>query len=568
MMAQQNALERYKVIRELGRGAIGTVYAARDRSTGAVVALKTLDPALFGESDANLAELFLKSACSARRLRHRNIVRIHDAGEVDGTVYVAMELLVGESLRNMLERPLSIARAIQIFDDIASALAYAHEEGIVHRGVRPSNIMVLRSGVAKIGDFGIGQIGEAARRYMSPEQVRGGPVDHRSDLFSLGALFYEMLTRRALFEGNSPQEIMENILHAEPPLPSAVNPHVPGALDGIIGSLLAGHPDERVADARILLRDLQRLEEGLGLGPGTGAGSGEPTARLPPGGAEARLRTPAAHQSRDREAPHETSSPPRVQTEPAAPQRDHAPMQDALRLDEHDARSIMDRGPVPKRSSGSRAAGLAALVLMLAVLGLTVFSYYSPGPSEPRTAATPMQEAPATAAAAPEASPPRAMGDARAEQESLGIASAPNPLPPKPLAAEPSPPASAIPGTELARVTKTESLPIRESEQPATAGTAPAQEAPRAPQPRAKISKRGGSARLIIAVSPHGELYIDGKHHGTTPPITTLVLEPGMHRIEIRSGSRKPYLTYMAVQAGEQRRIRHDFGAKPSGPST
>jgi hypothetical protein len=160
------------------------------------------------------------------------------------------------------------------------------------------------------------------------------------------------------------------------------------------------------------------------------------------------------------------------------------------------------------------------------------------------------------------------MGDARAEQESLGIASAPNPLPPKPLAAEPGPPASAIPGTELLRVTKTESLPIRESEQPATAGTAPAQEAPRAPQPRAKISKpqRGGSARLIIAVSPHGELYIDGKHHGTTPPITTLVLEPGMHRIEIRSGSRKPYLTYMAVQAGEQRRIRHDFGAKPSAP--
>src|SRR5262245_44749234 len=308
MLAQKNALDRYKVIRELGRGAIGTVYAARDRSTGAVVALKTLDPALLGESDANLAELFLKGACSAGRLRHRNIVRIHDAGEAGGTVYVAMELLVGESLRNMLaNRPLSIARAIQIFDDIASALAYAHEEGIVHGGVRPSNIMVLRSGVAKIGDFGIGQIGEAARRYMSPDQVRGAPVDHRSDLFSLGAVFYEMLTRRALFDGNSPKEIMENILHAEPPLPSAVNLRVPSALDGIIASLLAGHPDERVANARILLRDLQRLEEGLGLGSGTGAGSGEPTARLP-GGADPRLRTPAANQSRDRKVPHEPSS--------------------------------------------------------------------------------------------------------------------------------------------------------------------------------------------------------------------------------------------------------------------
>ena len=557
MMAQQNALERYKVIRELGRGATGTVYAARDLSTGAVVALKTIDPALLGESDANLGELFLESARSAGRLRHRNIVKIHDAGEVGGTVYVAMELLVGESLRNMLDnRPLSIARAIQIFDDIASALAYAHEEGIVHRGVRPSNIMVLRSGVAKIGDFGIGQIGEAARRYMSPDQVRGGPVDHRSDLFSLGAVFYEMLTRRALFDGNSPKEIMENILHSEPPLPSAVNPHVPSALDGIIASLLAGQPDERVADARTLLRDLQRLEEGLGLG------AGEPTARPSPGGAEPKPRTPAAHQSRAQTEP--VVPQPATEPEPSPrrtapnPFRDHAPMQEALRLDEHDARFMMDRAPVPKRSSGSRAAGLTALVLMLAVLGLTVFWDYSRGPSEARTVAIRMQEAPATAAAAPEASPPRTMGDARAEQASLSIASAPAPLPPKPLVAEPSPPA------------RTETLPTREPEQPATAGTAPAQEAPRAPQPRAKISKQlpGGTARLIIAVSPHGELYIDGKHHGTTPPIKTLVLEPGMHRIEIRSGARKPYLTYMVVQAGEQRRVRHDFGATPSRPPT
>src|SRR5262247_3600161 len=103
MMAQQNALDRYKVIRELGRGAIGTVYAARDRSTGAVVALKTLDPALFSEADAKLAELFLKNARSAARLRHRNIVRVHDAGEAGGTAYVAMELLEGESLRDMLD---------------------------------------------------------------------------------------------------------------------------------------------------------------------------------------------------------------------------------------------------------------------------------------------------------------------------------------------------------------------------------------------------------------------------------------------------------------------------------
>jgi eukaryotic-like serine/threonine-protein kinase len=522
MMAQPNPLERYKILRELGRGAIGTVYAARDDAMGAVVALKTLNPALFSDADANLSALFLKNARSAGRLRHRNIVQVHDAGEAGGTAYVATELLEGESLRNTLDqRPLSIARAIQIFDDIASALAYAHEEGMVHRGVRPSNIMVLRSGVAKITDFGIGQIGEAALRYLSPEQVRGDPVDHRSDLFSLGAVFYEMLTRRAPFEGNSPKEIKENILRAEPTRPSEVNPHVPGALDGIVLRMLAGHPDVRFANARILLRDLQRVEEALGLGPG--ASAGEPAASVPPGGPEPRLRTPDPGRFRDREPT----------------------MHDAPRFAEHEEfRHMMGREPAPERSSGSRAAKFAALALLLAAFptGLGVAWYYSPSRSEPPAPASRMQEAPApvtvaakepaTAPAAPEASPPRPLGDARAE----------SPLPPKPLVAEPTPPA------------QTESLPARESK-PTAQPTASVSE----PQP-------GGTAKLMIAVAPQGELYIDGKHYGATPPITTLDLEPGMHRIEIRSGSRKPYLTYITVQAGDLRRIRHDFAAKPIRP--
>jgi len=536
MMAQQNPLERYTIIQELGRGAIGRVHAARARSTGAVVALKTLDPALVGETGANLAELFLKNARSAARLRHRNIVQVHDAGEAGGTAYVAMELLEGESLRSMLDnRPLSIARAIQIFDDIASALAYAHEEGMVHRGVKPSNIIVLRSGVAKIGDFGTGQIGEAALRYMSPEQVRGDPVDHRSDLFSLGAVLYEMLARRAPFEGSSPKEIKESILRAEPPRPSEVNPHVPGALDGIVFSMLARHPDERIANARILLRDLQRLEEALGLGPGASAGTDEPVAHQAATKLEPRLRTPDPDRFRDR-----------------------APMQEAPRfaVDEQDARFMMDREPRPERSSGSRAAKFAALTFMLAVLGFAVFFYYSPDLSDPRAAVSRMREA---LALAPAAAPPQSAAPlpvAESTKEPAAAPVAPDSLPPKPLVTEPNLPA------------ETESLPTREPEQPAPAATAPAQEAPRAAPPAANTSEPqpGGTAKLIIAVSPQGELYIDGKHYGTTPPTTTFDLEPGMHHIEIRSGSRKPYVTYMAVQAGDQRRIRHDFAAKPSGP--
>ena len=567
-MTQENPLERYTILRELGRGAIGTVYAARDRSTGAVVALKVVDPALFSEPNAKLAELFLQNARSAARLRHRNIVRIFDAGEAGGTAFVATELVEGESLRQMLDaRPLSIARAIQIFDDVASALAYAHEEKMVHRGVKPSNIIVLRDGVAKICDFGTGQIGAAALRYMSPEQVRRDPVDHRSDLFSLGAVFYEMLTRRAPFEGDSPEQIREHILRAEPPLPSKVNPHVPGALDALVLRMLARDPDERFTNARMLLRDLQRVEEELGLGPGAGAATTEPT-----------LRTPVANRSPD-----------------------PAPIPAGEAFHERETPFIKDPEPRPEQPSGSRAAFLAALALMLAVLsiGLTVVLYSSPDLIErlilasgmrkappPATASTPSPSSapppvaeaitpppvaearkepatepapqpapkPAQAPAAPVASPPPAASDARPEESS--VASAPSPLPPQPLVEEPSPSAQS------------ESPLAGEPKQPATGDSAPAQEAPRAAQPKAKARQAQPvvMAKLTIAVSPQGELYIDGEHYGTTPPLTSLELEPGMHRVEIRSGSRKPYLTYMTVNAGEERRIRHDFNAKASRP--
>src|SRR5262245_3521587 len=658
---QENPLERFKIIHELGRGAIGRVYAARDRSTGAVVALKTLDPALFSEPGSNLAELFLKNASLAARLRHRNIVKVHDAGEAGGTAYVAMELLEGESLRHMLDsEPLSIARAIQIFDDIASALAYAHEEGMVHRGVKPSNIIVQRSGAAKISDFGIGQIGEAALPYMSPEQVRGDPVDHRSDIFSLGVVFYEMLTRRTPFEGKSPKEIRQNILRAAPPPPSEVNPHVPGALDGIVSSMLAGDPDKRLANARLLLRDLQRLEDGLGLGPGANAVTGEPavrestmrepTVRVPPVGAEPRVGAPAANQTPTASQPATAAPQPAAEREPRLhipalparpassaaeelPPRNRMPEGEAF--DHRDMRFLMDREPWPERSSYSWITRFAALALLVAVLpiGLAVFWYYSPDPGAPRapasrealatavaqppstaaaptapTAPPPVAEAskeptpapapvaeapkepapapaaPATAVAPPRPSAPPPVAEAPKEPAPAPTAPAIVPAPPRatvpaPVAdatQEPSPaptapatvpaparspapskPVAAVPSTS----TQAESLPARERKQPPTARTASSQPAAKIPEPQP-----GGIAKLLIAVSPQGELWIDGKHYGTTPPITTLDLEPGMYRIEIRSGSWKPYLTYMAVQAGDERRIRHDFAAKSSRP--
>ena len=550
MMTQENMLARYKVLHEVGRGAIGAVYAARDRTTGALVALKRLDPALLNKSDANFAERFLKQARSTRHLRHRNIVEIHDAGEVAGTVYVAMEMLEGECLRRILdEGPLRIARAIQIAHDIACGLAYAHLEGMVHGGIKPSNIIVLRSGGVKITDFGIGQLGQAALlsgaraglSYLSPEQMRGDAVDHRSDIFSLGALFYEMLTHRPPFEGESAKEVMENIVHAQLPPPSELNQHVPRALDAVVLSMLAGRPGDRMPGVPILLRDLQRLEEGLGLGSGASAGTDEPTASVPPAGPEPDPSAAEEVQHRSRTTDREM-------------------------FDCHQAVAMMERESRLERSSRSRPS-FAALALALAVLGIGFTGFMAltgftgvtgftglagfmddwSGRIERGIAAIGMQEAPTTAPAAlrPTAPPPVA------EVTKTPVTA--------PAAPEASPPRAAA-----------DARPKRSSriaERPATGGIAP-QEAPRAPQPTANIpeSQPGGTATLIIAVSPRGEIYINGERHGMTPPITKFDLEPGMHRIEVRSGSRKPYLTYMTVQAGEVRRIRHDFNAKPRRP--
>jgi serine/threonine protein kinase len=649
MMTQESMLARYTVLHELGRGAMGVVYAARDQATGTVVALKTLDPELLKKSD-HFAGRFLKHAGSARPLSHRNIVKIHDAGEAGGRVYVAMEMLEGESLRKILDSgPLPIARAIQIARDIACGLAYAHLEGVVHGGLKPSNIIILRSGVVKITDFGIAQLGQAALlsgaragclSYMSPEQVRGDPIDHRCDIFSLGALFYEMLTQRAPFEGESPKKIIEKILHAKPPLPSALNEHVPRAIDGIISSMLAEQPASRMPGVPILLRDLQRLEEGLGLGSGANAGRPEPTASVPPpAGPEPSVPKPEPDRFRDRVPMQDNprfarngearaASGPRIRADSSAAEefqhRSRTPDREAF--DYHKALIMMERESRRERSSAPRPAVFATLALVAALVGVAVavFMYYSPSPSQRVIAASRTQDAPATTLGAPQASLPRAMSDGEAEHESLGASSTPNPKPPKPLEAEPTPwahtgslaaPASGEPserGIAASRVQEapaialdapqaspprpvgdgqaeeesiglsapkpmppkplageptpmpqTETLVARASEQAAPAGAAPAQDLPRAVQTTPKVPEQRprSTARLILAVAPRGEVYINGKHYGTTPPITTLDLDPGMYRIEVRSGSRKPYLTYMTVEAGDVRRVRHTFNA-------
>ena len=527
-MTQENLLARYSVINEIDRGGLARVYAARDRETGAIVALKRLDPAL-GQSDASLAQRFVKLAQAARRLRHESIVQVHSAWEAAGTAYVAMEMVEGRSLRRVLdEGPLPLGRALRIAHDVARTLEYAHLQGVVHGGLNPSNILVTPSGAVKIIDFGTGQLAKGAAGYASPEQLRGGPVDHRSDLYSLGAVMYEMLAQRPL-QGTSPQR------------PSELNPIVPPGLDAIVLGLLAPEPAARVAGAPILLRDLQRFEEAVGLE--TTMKQEEPTAGL---------QTPD----------HRISDP------------------DAIEFQE--AIALMERESKIERRSGPRPAAFAALALLVALIGIGFAGawYYSPQLADRGIAA--VRDIAAAVRPAPPVLPPvisrSTLAGGPEASKAPEATKAPERVPAPPQAAPP--PVAAAP---VAVAAEQESKPLAAVEPPApepapapppaaAPDPAPAPEPEPRPaiQPTPKVAEKPrpvGTAKLIVAVSPAGELYIDGTHHGSTPPMTTFELQPGLHRIEVRNPARKPYVTYMTVEPGEVRRITHDFNATLRPPS-
>ncbi|MGH8681604.1 MAG: serine/threonine-protein kinase, partial [Burkholderiales bacterium] len=275
MSATAKQLGRYEILDELGRGAMGVVYKARDPIIDRVVALKTIDFALTGAAAASFEQRFFQEARAAGRLNHPNIVTIYDAGQADGVAYIAMEFLDGTNLRQLLDEQPSpgIARAVEVAGQVVRGLAYAHEQGVIHRDIKPANIIVLRNKRPKITDFGIARLSEADGRsgeragspkYMAPEQIRAdATIDGRADLFSLGAVLYEMLTGRPPFTGETVHEIMEQVLAADPPRPGAVNTRVPPELDALVMRMLAKRSGDRFPSARSVFRELRRIEERL-----------------------------------------------------------------------------------------------------------------------------------------------------------------------------------------------------------------------------------------------------------------------------------------------------------------
>lgn len=270
-LATGTRLGPYEILSALGAGGMGEVYRARDTRLGRDVAVKVL-PSSFSDDEQRLHR-FEQEACAAGALNHPNILIVHDIGSHDGSAYVVSELLEGETLRERIaSAALPQRKAIDYALQVARGLAAAHEKGIVHRDLKPENIFVTRDGRVKILDFGLAKLTQPAdgqaktdiptRRidtdpgmvmgtagYMSPEQVRGRPVDHRADIFSFGAILYEMLTGKRAFHGESPAETMSAILREDPPDLLESNKNVAPALERVVRHCLEKNPEERFHSA-------------------------------------------------------------------------------------------------------------------------------------------------------------------------------------------------------------------------------------------------------------------------------------------------------------------------------
>jgi serine/threonine protein kinase/tetratricopeptide (TPR) repeat protein len=272
------SLGRYRILEPLGEGGMGRVYLAEDPSLGRKLAVKVLPPEF--SRDPERRERLLHEARAASALNHPNILIIHDLGESDGSLFVAMELVEGSTLREWglgtLRAPADVVRLLR---QAVAALGVAHEAGLVHRDLKPENIMVRADGLLKILDFGLARSvspGAAARTatmpgtvmgtapYMSPEQVLGQPAGPSSDLFSIGTILYELLTGRHPFAADSTVEIMHRILHESPEPPSRVRRTLTADFDFVLAKALSKDPTRRHASARDLDVDLETLECGCG----------------------------------------------------------------------------------------------------------------------------------------------------------------------------------------------------------------------------------------------------------------------------------------------------------------
>ena len=264
--------ERYEILERIGTGGMSDVYKAKDYKLNRFVAVKVLKQE-FSEN-ANFVSKFRVEAQAAAGLMHPNIVNVYDVGEEGGIYYIVMELVEGITLKKYIEKKarLSVKEAVSIAIQVSMGLEAAHNNHIIHRDIKPQNIMLLNDGVVKVTDFGIAQVSNfetvthdssavGSVHYVSPEQARGRVADDRSDIYSTGIMLYEMVTGKLPFTGENPVSVALKQVQEEPKRPRQINPEIPVGLEQIIMKAMRKKPDERYSNAREMQHDIVRFLE-------------------------------------------------------------------------------------------------------------------------------------------------------------------------------------------------------------------------------------------------------------------------------------------------------------------
>ncbi len=284
-------LGKYEIVEKIGQGAMGEVFRAHDPVLGRDVAVKTMAASL--GADAEQRSRFQREAQSAGRLNHPNIITVYDFGEEQGQVYIAMELLEGEDLKDLAARgpAFSLQRTLDVMDQLCEGLAFAHAKGVVHRDLKPANVHVQPNGQVKIMDFGLARLNTSdmtragmimgTPNYMSPEQVRGEKASARSDVFSLGVVFYELLAGRRAFDADSLHAVLFQVMQAEPPDLGGLRPDLPAPLLEVVRRAMHKDAAQRYADAAEMRDALRAAGAAAGVAPLPGparppAGPGRP----------------------------------------------------------------------------------------------------------------------------------------------------------------------------------------------------------------------------------------------------------------------------------------------------
>ncbi len=501
---------RYALKYRIGEGGLGTVYAAHDPLLSRLIAIKTLNLELSAEERESFNALFLNEARAAAGLSHPHIVTVFDAGTSDNSAYIAMELLKGRDLRQLRQegwRP-TPEQAALIVRRVADALAYAHSKGVVHRDVKPANIFMVGRTQPRMLDFGIarvahrhegaGEIAAGSPYYMAPEQARHQTVDRRADVFSLGVVLYELLTDQKPFRGTTLAEISQSVIEHEPPLADEVDRRVPHALAQIAARAMVKDPEQRYRSARTFSRELRHwLDDN-------------------DGGAEPEAPAPA-------------------------------------------------RRPAWLAWAGSAAA---AVVLGLAALYMAKVMDKSAREPAPVLSARPV-DPPAAAAPAP-------LGTGAGATVAAAAPQAAEPVAPEPAAALPSsslasPSAAARDAARTPPPAKADARKENQAKSKAPAAKPVAADKTRQREPRDAKSQGTEAAKTVaavkapgivrLAVSPWGQVEVDGRPAGTAPPLTELSLDEGKHQITIRNADFPPFHTTVTVTPGHTLAIKHKFGS-------